>query len=158
MTARWKNNGGSPGTFTPSFTVNGVKAYDFGALTTLAPGEEIEWTGSLQITVASATLCPLPAGPGIACVDVAVLPANITATAGTAISPVTGEIDINMTWTNTGGQAGSFIPKVSIDGGAPIDLGAGTITLAPGATYNVVKALTGAGITSGTHVVCPVPN
>ncbi len=85
-------------------------------------------------------------------------PANITATAGTATSPITGEIDINITWKNTGEQAGSFVPKASIDGGAPIDLGVGTITLAPGATYNAAKALTGSGITPGAHTVCPVPN
>ncbi len=85
-------------------------------------------------------------------------PANITPTAATATSSTAGEIDINITWTNTGEQAGSFVPKASIDGGAPIDLGVGTITLAPGATYNAAIALFGAGITPGAHTVCPVPN
>lgn len=87
--------------------------------------------------------------------------ANITAVQpSTATSPVAGEIDINFTWQNIGTAAGSFAPKISIDGGAAIDLGVGTIIIAPGQTHNVVKELTGlTGVNPGTtHTVCPVPN
>jgi len=82
--------------------------------------------------------------------------ANITCTAGTASSTGEDKIVINFTWTNTGEVTGSFVPSVIVDKGATTDLGIGTISIAPGATYNTEKTLS--GITSGTHTVCPNPN
>ena len=86
--------------------------------------------------------------------------ANITAILpSTATMPNGSEIDIDFLWKNIGDLIGPFVPKVSIDGGIPIDLEVGTIWLRPGETYPVVKALKGLSlITRDSHTVCPVPN
>ena len=74
-------------------------------------------------------------------------------------SPSLSEIDINFTWKNTGMEAQSFIPAVSIDGGASINLTTNPVTLAPGGTYNVPYAITGLSLSVGTiYTVCPIPN
>jgi hypothetical protein len=83
-------------------------------------------------------------------------PVNITCTSGTASSTEEGKIVVNLTWTNTGEVAGSFVPSVIVDEGAITDIGIGTIVLTPGETYNTEKTLS--GITSGKHTVCPNPN
>lgn len=83
-------------------------------------------------------------------------PVHITCIAGTASSTEEGKIVINLTWTNTGEVAGSFVPSVIVDDGGTTDLGIGTTTLLPGDMYNMEKTLS--GLTSGEHTVCPSPN
>ena len=82
---------------------------------------------------------------------------NIVATSFPAPTIPTGTyntVAIDITWTNTGTQSGSFIPGVKI-GSLALDLGEGTITLAPGETHHSAKILT--GVTAGSQSICPVP-
>ena len=64
-------------------------------------------------------------------------------------------VTVDITWTNTGEQSDSFIPKVNV-GSIVIDLGEGTIILAPGEIHHSVKTLT--GVTAGSQNICPVPS
>lgn len=82
--------------------------------------------------------------------------ANITAVSMTANSQNPGAITLIVHWKNTGTAAGSFVPKVSIDG-TVVDLNQGSITLQPGET-KIAGWLTLEGIGAGSKVVCPVPN
>ena len=90
--------------------------------------------------------------------SVTVPSSNITATAfPTPTIPVGtyNTINVDITWTNTGTQSESFIPQVQING-STIDLGEGTITLAPGMTHNSVKLLS--EIPAGSQNICPIPS
>ncbi len=91
-----------------------------------------------------------------------VTPANITATLMTVTpseSPCrTGicTVTADVTWTNTGGTSGTFVPNITID----------TITIDPppylsqalGAGASVTKSFILSGLTAGTHSICPYPN
>ena len=63
-------------------------------------------------------------------------------------------VAVDITWTNTGTQSGSFIPQVKI-GSLTLDLGEGTKTLAPGETHHSTKILT--EVAAGSQSICPVP-
>jgi hypothetical protein len=85
-------------------------------------------------------------------------PANITATAFPTPTIPTGTyntVAVDITWTNTGEIAGSFIPKANV-GSVTMDFGEGTITLAPGAVHRSIKVLT--GVAAGSETICPIPN
>ena len=60
---------------------------------------------------------------------------------------------VDITWTNTGEQSGSFIPQVKIGTGTPINLDV-SVTLASGASYHKIMTLT--GVTAGSQNICPV--
>ncbi len=91
-----------------------------------------------------------------------VIPANITATLMTVTpseSPCrTGicTVTVDVTWTNTGGTSGTFVPNITVD----------TITIDPppylsqalGTGTSVTKSFILSGLTSGTHAICPYPN
>lgn len=89
-------------------------------------------------------------------------PANITATSISAIPshmPCPEGIctfDVSVTWTNTGGTDGSFVPNITIDGMPtspiyPLETLAGNNT-------SVTHGFTVSGLTSGDHTICPNPN
>ena len=83
-------------------------------------------------------------------------PANIVSTSfptPTIPAGLYNTVDIDITWTNTGEQSGSFIPQVKIGTGTPINLDVST-TLGPGATYRKTTRLT--GVTAGSQSICPV--
>jgi len=89
-----------------------------------------------------------------------IVPANITCTSfGAPTIPNLTEIDINFTWTNTGGASASFTPAVNITSIGTINLTVSPVAMGPGATHNETKALTGLSLSSGaSYTVCPVPN
>lgn len=89
-------------------------------------------------------------------------PANITAT---AIMTTPSQIpcpegictfDISVTWTNTGGTDGSFVPNINIDG-VPADPIYQSEILA-GNNTSVTHGFIVSGLTSGDHTICPNPN
>jgi hypothetical protein len=85
-------------------------------------------------------------------------PANITATSFPTPTIPTGTyntVNIDITWTNTGEQSGSFTPQVSIGGGAPISIGS-SVSINAKDTYHINVTLT--SVPSGSQSICPVPN
>jgi hypothetical protein len=89
-------------------------------------------------------------------------PANITAT---AISATPSQIpcpegictfDVSVTWKNTGGTDGSFVPNINIDG-VPASPTYPSETLA-GNNTSVTHGFTVSGLSSGDHTICSNPN
>ncbi len=104
---------------------------------------------------------PEPAISAIGTEEIEVIPANITATLMTVTpseSPCrTGicTVTVNVTWTNTGGTEGSFVPNITID----------TVAVPPqypsqvlGAGATVTKSFLVTDLTADTHAICPYPN
>ena len=93
-----------------------------------------------------------------------IAPANITATAITATPRTTPclegtcIIDISVTWQNTGGIAGSFVPNISIDG-IPVSP-APYPSESVGTGLAITHTFTVSGLTKigSSHSICPVPN
>lgn len=83
-------------------------------------------------------------------------PTNITVTSfpPLIIPPGTyNTVDIDITWTNTGEQSGSFIPQIIIGSGALINLGS-SVSVDAKATYNKTARLT--SVPSGSQSICPI--
>jgi hypothetical protein len=88
--------------------------------------------------------------------------ANITATnmiitpSDTPCVAGTCTMTVDVTWTNTGGTSGSFVPNITID----------TVAIYPdpfpseslGAGLSVSHTFIVSGLTTGTHNICPSPN
>ncbi len=90
------------------------------------------------------------------------LPANITAT-NMVITPSETPcragictLSVDVTWTNTGGTSGTFVPNITID----------TVAIDPppysseslGAGASVTKSFTVTNLSSGNPAICPYPN
>ncbi len=92
---------------------------------------------------------------------VLVSPANITATNMTITPSETPcrqgicTVSVSVTWTNTGGTSGSFVPNISVDGtpASPIYL---SESLGPGST--TTHGFTVSGLSAGIRSICPYPN
>jgi len=85
-------------------------------------------------------------------------PANITATnmVITPASPCDEPCDatVTITWTNTGGKAGTFEPAIIVNG---VRTGIGSnINLAKNGTH--VEAFSLTGLTEADYNICPDPN
>ena len=89
-------------------------------------------------------------------------PANIVATSISATPsniPCTGGIctfDVSVTWTNTGGTDGSFVPNITIDG-IPADPIYPPEILA-GNNTSITHGFIVSGLSGGDHTICPNPN
>ena len=91
------------------------------------------------------------------------LPANITATAITATPSVpciegTCTVNINVTWQNTGGVAGSFVPNISIDNIPVSPAPYPSESVGGGLTTTHTFVVTGLTKAGSPHNICPFPN
>lgn len=97
----------------------------------------------------------------ITCPTITVTPApigvNITATSIIPSLTTCQELcslTVNITWTNTGDTSGSFIPGIQV-GTEPV-MTLPSVTLTAGASTTKTFSIT--GLTTGSHIICPVPN
>ncbi len=107
-------------------------------------------------------ISPEPTFSSIGTEETEALPANITAT-DMVITPSetpcrTGicTLSVDVTWTNTGGSSGTFVPNITVDAVALDPPPYSSESL--GASASVTKTFTVTSLASGTRAICPYPN
>ena len=164
-TVSWSNTGGTTSTATDlAITVNGILTLIDSAVV-IDPGQTTtEYPFSLPDL--SADTYTIQASPNANTTPQTITvrtPANITAT-DIMVTPSipciegTCRIDVSVTWQNTGGTAGPFVPNIAIDGTSispalypSENLPAGASITYPFTLYDLTKA-------GSPHSICPVPN
>jgi len=124
---------------------------------------DISNSGSVMTFNSTIPVIPPPPPPNCYIVEV-VTPPNITAT-NMIVTKSTDPcfvgvcaVTIDVIWQNTGGASGTFIPGISIDGGAPITLSSVTLSPYQNAGDVVTRTFTISTMIAAPHTICPVPN
>ena len=105
---------------------------------------------------------PEPTISSIGTEETYAIPANITATS-LIITPnnpcISGSciVTIDVIWTNTGGESGTFTPSIKIDN-IPVVVSPPLTPVSIGPSLTTSKQFIISDLTTGIHTICPDPN